>query len=266
MSKLKGILCKVIFAVTFLLSCMTMNSDNLPGYMGNNGTPFIFFRLALILFFVFIAALINRKNDKFISIFAPASACIITVLLIFDYYVTNISGSQFFLRIWWIVSVFAAQLSLFSAVTISKPENYGRFYRNFWYGFSPLYIFTLVICFLRNPFNGVRTVNTVPFNGTFLMLKALINNPSVSFEAPMIFFGNLLIFLPLPFILFSFFKKSKAVNIAAIGFLVPIFIEGYQYIFSCGDVDVDDLILNWFGFFTGFIIQRIINKKQLTLQ
>lgn len=265
MKKLKSIISNSIFAVTFFLACFTMNSDKLSGYMGNNGTPFIFLKLILILFFVFIATLINKKNEKFISYFSICSVFTATISLIFDYYATNFSGSQFFYKVCWIVSVFAAQLSLFSAVTISRPENYSRFYRNFWYCFSPLYIFTLIICFLRYPFNGIRTVNTVPFKGTFLMLKALINNPNVSLEAPMIFFGNLLIFFPLPFILFNLFKKAKPVTIAAAGLLAPIFIEGYQYIFSCGDVDVDDLILNWFGFLIGFSIQRIINKKQLTL-
>lgn len=268
MKKTTNNLCKTFFIITFLLSCMTMNSDNLFGYLENQGTVFLMIKLTLVFISVFTASIINRKNIEFITKFEPKAVIAITILLIFDYYVTQLSGSQFLFRVWWIAAIFIAQAALFLALSVfNKDKNkYIVFYKHFWYGFTPLYLFTLSICFLRNPFHGGRTMHTVPFHGTFLMLKAFINDINVSSEAPLIFFGNLLIFIPLPFILFSFFKKAKPVHIALIGFATPILIEGYQYIFSCGDVDIDDLILNWAGFFAGFVIQRIIDKNILKIE
>jgi glycopeptide antibiotics resistance protein len=232
------------------------------GYLKNQGTHFIFFRLGLIFVFVAIATIINRKNVSFISKLEPIAVSVITALLIFDYYVTHLSGSQFLYRVWWIISIFVAELTLFFTLSVIKCDDYKLFYKSFWWGFTPLYLFTLIICFLRNPF-GVRTVNTQLFNGTFLMLKAFINNPSGSFEAPLIFFGNVFVFVPLSFILFNSFKRIKPYQVIIVGIIAPIVVEGYQYILSCGDVDIDDLILNWFGFFIGMLIQRIINKKRL---
>lgn len=265
MKKAANILCKIFFIITFLLSCLTMNSDKLFGYLKNQGTVFIIIKLALVFILVFTAGLINQKNIDFITKFEPKAVTVVTIFLIFDYYVTQLSGSKFLYRVWWIAAVFIAQGALFLALSIvnNNKDKYKNFYKHFWYGFTPLYIFTLLICFLRNPFHGGRTTNIIPFQGTFPMLRAFINDINVSSEAPLIFFGNLMIFIPLPFILFSFMKKAKPVHIALIGFVTPILIEGYQYIFSCGDVDIDDLILNWAGFFAGFAMQRIIHKKLL---
>lgn len=259
-------ICKTCFAIIFSLSCFTMNSDNLSGLFGNHGTVLILEKLSAIFILVFIAGILNKKNIRFVAEFEPKAVIIITLLLIFDYYVTNFSGSMFLFRAWWIAAIFAAQCALFLSMSIVKTDNYSYFYKKFWTGFTPLYLFTLFICFFRAPFQNLRTVNIIPFKGTFLMLKAFIKDVNVSFESPLIFFGNMLIFLPLPFILFCLLKKAKALHIALIGIMIPIIIEGYQYVFTCGDVDIDDLILNWFGFFAGFVLQRIINKKLLKNQ
>lgn len=262
MNKSKDNIKKLIFAVTFILSCFTMNSDHLIGYWGSKSSVYILARFGMIIFFVFTASIINAKNIGFISKFVPSAILIITALLIFDYYATNISGSQFLFRAWWIAYIFTAEVTFFLAISIYKTPEYKTLYYNFWYGFTPLYVFTIIICFLRAPFTA-RTINAIPFQGTFLMLKAFIHNPHISFEAPLIFFGNLFIFAPLPFVISAILKKIKPLQLAAIGLLAPIFVEGYQYVFQCGDVDIDDLILNWFGFLIGFILQQIIKKHRL---
>lgn len=254
----------VFFVVIFCFSCFTMNSDNLSGYWADHGTVFLIKKLAAVFALVFIAGWINRKNIRFVSAVESNTVILTTVLLIFDYYVTNISGSMFLFRVWWIACVFIAQFALFLSMSILKTEGYSHFYNKFWKAFTPLYLFTLILCFFRTPFQNIRTTNIVPFKGTFLMLKAFIHDFNISFEAPLIFFGNMLIFIPMPFILFCFFKKAKSTQIALIGIIIPIIIEGYQYVFSCGDVDVDDLILNWFGFFAGFAVQRMLNKRLLS--
>lgn len=238
-----------------------MNSDNMFGYIKDRRISIIFLRFFLIVFFLFFLTLINRTNIDYISGFVPITTFCITVLVIFDYYVTHFSGSQFLFRIWWIAYILAANMTVFGVLTLFKTKNYTKFYYNFWYGITPLYVFTLIICFLRTPFTNL-SMNFKLFNGTFLMLKAIINHYN-GFEPYVIFIGNVVVFFPLPFILSALFKRLKPYQFALIGFLVPFIVEGYQYLFKCGDVDIDDVILNWLGFFIGFAIQQIIKKRLL---
>lgn len=252
---------KIIFSVIYIISCLTTNSDKLSGYWGKHSTSYTYIRLILIFTFLFIITIINNKNTKFISVFCPVTLNIITAVIIFDNYVTGFGGTQLYDKIWWLVSIYAANSAVFFALTIYNPKDYYVFYRNFLYGLTPIYLFTFVICFLRSPFLIGRTVNTELFNGTFKMFRAFIAYPESDPYLLLLFLGNLLIFIPVAFLLFNSFKKIKNIHVVMIGFMIPLFVEGYQFIFSCGNVDIDDLVLNWFGFFTGFIIQRIINKK-----
>jgi glycopeptide antibiotics resistance protein len=236
-----------------------MNSDKLDGYLGNQGTVFIMYKLVLILCFVFMATTIC-KDTKFISYFVPITTIAVTVLVIYDYYFTQISGSQFLYRVLWMASVFMAEIAVMLGILFSRANDYRIIQKRFWIGFTPLYVFVLILCFARTPFGRSMTLNLQPFQGTFLMLKAFVKDVNVSFEAPLIFFGNLLIFIPLPFILKTFIKRIKPLQILLIGIAVPIIIEGYQYVFKCGDVDIDDVILNLSGYLIGLVALVLINK------
>lgn len=262
--KIKGLTFeKLFFAITFVLACFTTNSDRLPSYLSDKGTVMIFTKYILIFIFVAFATIINKDSSKFISKYAPTVTVIITAILIFDYYVTQLSGSQFLFRVWWIGAIFVAEASLFITATALKIKNYKRFFEYFWIGFTPIYLFLFFLCFIRTPFADNMTTNFTIGKGTFLMLKALLNNINVSFEAPLIFFGNLFVFIPIPFILYSVFKIKKDYIIAIFGTLIPFIIEGYQYFFKCGNVDIDDIILNIGGFLIGFLIYILIKKKHL---
>ncbi len=263
MRKAISIIEKIIFAAVYIISCLTTNSDKLSGYWGKHSTSYTYIRLILIFTVLFILTLINNKNSRFISVFCPVTLNIITAVMIFDNYVTGFGGTQLYDKIWWFVSIYAANAAVFLALTIYNPKDYNKFYRNFLYGLTPIYIFTFIICFLRSPFVIGRSVNTELFNGTFRMFRAFIAYPESDPYLLLLFLGNLLIFIPVSFLLFNSFKKAKSIHVILIGIMIPLFVEGYQYIFSCGNVDIDDLILNWFGFLVGFVLQRIINKKLL---
>lgn len=258
-----NIVCFIFFALTFILSCCTMNSDKVGGYLHDGGNVIIITKYTLIFVFTLFASLINKNNVKLISKFILIASWIITAIIIFDYYVTQISGSQFLFRVWWIGSVFVAQAAVFIGITAIKPKEYNKFFKRFWVGFLPNYLFLTGLCFIRAPYTSELSVNLQIGNGTFVMLKAFLNDIHVSFEAPLIFFGNLAIFIPISFILYSIFKNIKDWVICSIGILIPILIEGYQYIFKCGNVDIDDLILNWAGFLIGFLIYKIVRKRYI---
>ena len=253
---------KILFALVFVLSCLTMNSNRLKGYNGTYSKPFTIAKFVLIIIFVAFATYINKSNIKFISKFVKYTLWIITPIVCFDYYVTHISGSQFLISVWWIGYILMAAITVFVTLTILKPDEYKGFYYDFWIGLTPIYVFILIICFLRTP-GDEFTSNFRPGNGTFQLLKAIFRNPDIDSEIYIIFIGNIVIFLPLAFILSALFRKLKPYQLAIIGFLEPFIVEGYQLIFKCGDVDIDDVILNWLGFFIGLILQHIIKKRLL---
>ena len=253
---------KILLALVFVLSCLTMNSSEFKGYNGSHGTAFLFLKFAVVIIFVLWATLENLRNIDYISKTVNTTLLVIIPILIIDYYVTQFSGNQFLYRVWWIAFIMVASATVFLTLTICKAENYNRFYYGFWKSFTPLYIFTLIIGFLRVP-NTSLTTNYKLGHGTFLMLKAILKNPSIDFEPYLLFFGNIIIFLPLPLILSAFFRKIKPYQLVLIGLAVPFIVEGYQYIFKCGDVDIDDIVLNWFGYFIGMILYLIIKKRLL---
>jgi glycopeptide antibiotics resistance protein len=254
---------KILFALVFILSCLTMNSSEFKGYNGScHGTAFMFFKFAMIIIFVSWATLENLNNVEYITKTVSITLLTITPILIFDYYVTQISGNQLLYRVWWIAYIMTAGITVFLTLTIFKANNFKYFYYVFWKSFTPLYFFTLIIEFLRKPGVGLTT-NYKLFNGTFIMLKAIIKNPNINFEPYLLFFGNIIIFIPLPLILSAFLKKIKPYQLILIGLAVPFIVEGYQYVFKCGDVDIDDIVLNWFGYFIGMILYLIIKKRLL---
>ena len=254
---------KILFALVFVLSCLTMNSSEFKGYNGSHGTAFMFLKFAMIILFVLWASLENLKNVEFVTKTVSLTLLIITPFLIFDYYVTQFSGNLFLFRVWWIAYITVASFTVFMTLTVCKAENYNQFYYSFWKSFTPIYLFTLYIGFIRTPNTGF-SYNYRPGHGTFLMLKAILKNPNIDFEPYLLFFGNVIIFLPLPFLLSAFFKKIMPYQLALIGFAAPFIVEGYQLILKCGDVDIDDIILNWIGYFIGMGIYLIIKKRLLT--
>lgn len=254
---------KLLFVFVFLLSCLTMNSDKLNGYMGSHSTVFAVLKVVLIAVAVSVVTQLNKQRSKFIINASAIIANAVLVLVIVDNYTLKISGSVYLYRYWWLISIYTALFVMLLTVTISKTKVHKKFLQQFCYSLSPIYIYTFIICFLRDPSKYNRTMNLVPFEGTFVMLKAFLNNPTGSFEAAMLFFGNLFIFMPAAFIVRNIMPKAKTSTILLIGILFPLFAEGYQYIFACGDVDIDDVILNYIGYVLGFFIQKIIQKRLL---
>ncbi len=253
---------KLIFAMLYLFSMFSMHSDNMVAYWGNNGTPFLFCRFFAVIILCAVGTWVVRKHMAFLSTFVPIATLFITALVIFDYYVTEFSGSQFLYRVWWIAYIIVSDITVFLCATVFAKENYQIIYRRFWLAFTPLYLFAFYLCFIRTP-GSTYSLNTVFGQGTLLMLKAFIKNVHISFEAPLMVFGNLAIFMPLPFILSAVSQKLTPPLIMIIGFLMPFAVEGYQLILNCGNVDIDDIVLNFGGFLLSFFIYLIIYQKKL---
>ena len=250
---------KLIFTVFYLFSMFSMHSDRLNSYWSNNGTPYMLFRYVLIAILIVFSVLINQNNIRFITKVISCTVPVITALLIIDYYIFHISGTSILYTLVWLSYILTTLMSLFIVTTLFGKYNYPTFYKSFWRAFLPLYLFTIIICFLRRPGDNL-TLNLELGQGTILMLRAMIDNIQVSFEAPLIFFGNVGVFVPLPFILSAVSNKLTPPKIMIIGFITPFLAEGYQFIFKCGQVDVDDIVLNFGGLLIAYLVYILIYK------
>ncbi len=72
-------------------------------------------------------------------------------------------------------------------------------------------------------------------------------------------FGNVLLFIPLSFILITVFKVEKLKYVILIGILLSVFIEFMQYAFQIGLADIDDVILNSMGTIVGYSLFKLFN-------
>lgn len=257
----KNTLSKVSFLIAFTFACLTTHSNVLSFY-GGNDIP-ILLKLLLIVVAIGLLTYINKDNKDIINKYPPIIANISIVILIFDFYVTELSGTILLYKIWWLGAIFVAEATLFLTITLSKVNYYNEFYNRFWKEFTPTFIYTFIFCFIRKPFSCERTINYIPFKRGFKFLVNFLKNPTGTFENPLYFFGNIIFFIPIPFIIRTFFPKLKDKYLLLIGFLLPILLESYQYFFYCGDVDIDDLILNWAGLEIGFLIEKAIKNKLL---
>lgn len=258
----------LVFVLLFTFSCFTMASDGLGGYWGAHSTKFIFIKFLIVFLTVGLAVVqdyLACRSFHFIAAAAPIISNTALLCFFLDYYITGFSGSKFLYRALWAGYLLCAQcaLLLFALLCTGKRREDGfvPFYKNFWYGFTPYFVCVFLLVFARNPFaGGTATVNLIPFKGTFKMLYAMLDGMRGGFEPPLLFFGNFLFFIPYGFLVPFYMDKTKWPAHLAVGFLTPVCIEAYQYIFNCGDADVDDLILNITGFLLGYLLFVCIQK------
>lgn len=250
-----------MFSLAYLFCNMLMSSNKLSALLGFQFSMMTYFKLVIAFCVMFVVTSYCKSELEFISKFSTYGAIIITIAYTFDYYITQISGTIFLFRVWWLGAIIMSHFGILVGVLTScKKQEFEKFFNRFAIGIAAIYLITFIICFIRNPFSG-RTTNFTLFKGTFYLLPKFLNNPFGDFEAPLIFFGNIFVFVPAPIIIKGIAKKLSQKQLMIIGFILPIFVEGYQYILQCGDVDVDDLILNWFGYGIGLLLIRLTEKR-----
>lgn len=103
-----------------------------------------------------------------------------------------------------------------------------------------------------------RIANIVPFVGMYNIMFH-----SVDITVPIRNLGlNILLFVPFGF--FLSLKKRFMFVVILTGLLFSLFIEIVQFSIPMGrSADIDDVILNTFGTFLGYIIWKLFNSKFL---
>lgn len=253
-----------LFTVTYSLSCFTVSTDRAGGYFSCKTTEFLLFKFFLIFFFVLFMTLINKENLKRILDFISVFLNFVLVMFVFDHYVTNFSGSKYYCRMWWLSAIFIVQAAFYIGMSVLKPVDFYTLAKKFWLSFLPIYLMTFLIIFIRKP-NSYLTINTKAGSGILNQIEYIKNNFSNTWPI-FNYVGNVVFFVPVPFLVKNMISKIKDYRILIISAVLPFAVEGYQYIFKCGSVDIDDIILNETGILIGFLIflleKRIHRQKK----
>lgn len=99
---------------------------------------------------------------------------------------------------------------------------------------------------LRRTINSYHQLSLMPSEGQFDFYSNL--------------FGNIILFMPLPFILIVLFRITNKMHVLLIGAGLSILIETSQYIFRIGIPDIDDVLLNSLGVVVGLGIWAAVYK------
>ncbi|KAB1503904.1 VanZ family protein [Corynebacterium sp. 320] len=93
-----------------------------------------------------------------------------------------------------------------------------------------------------------RSLDFILFNDWF--------RPTVWYAPLTNTFGNILLFLPLGFLLMNLHRRSSLRVVALIGLAISLSIETLQYIFALGYSDIDDVLFNTLGAVCGALLAR----------
>ena len=74
-------------------------------------------------------------------------------------------------------------------------------------------------------------------------------------------FGNIALFMPLPFFLVFIFHINSLQKTILVAFIISVCIELTQFIFSIGVADIDDIILNTIGAIFGGVILKLLKRR-----
>lgn len=161
-----------------------------------------------------------------------------------------------------IVAFFAVALFYaFKLIKNSKCQDfiaeYKKFQKTSLITFLVYYALILIYCFciIRIYDDPTKNFNLIPFQ-VFSSMKA----GDFEYEFIFLFFGNIAIFMPLGILAAAFLKKKFTAVIYLLPFVISISIEVSQYLIGNGHADIDDVILNVFGYFIGFFTIKIFNR------
>lgn len=249
-----------IFGIIFILLSLFMAPQLSSRFSSviNTYTLIFLFTITVVLCAVTVA--INKNNlDKIFKIYA-AEANIILLAYIADYSIRAIKGQESYYTMLWISCGFVASIGVFTALAFCTNNDKYKYINKFWLAFTPTYAYIFLIVFLREP-NTYYELNLTLGNGILSYTDYLIGAFKNDFWMVFNFVGNVVFFIPLVFIIDAFFPKLKQYQVFLLSCIIPYLVEGYQYVFKCGSVDVDDLVLNTGGIIIGMIILLISQKK-----
>lgn len=216
-----------------------------------------FFAPALVTVFNYAA----EKSFRFIGkTTAVIMSAFVVGLIIFNIlkmpaFSVNEVSSLFHLT-YALVCVFTVLLvcTVIALIDKSRASGFGEFYNDFFSGYVPVFITLYILFYALYRYGGIEYgVNLIPFRGE---IKTVFENSEPL--SVLKTFGNIAFYSTLALTAPRFFTKRGTALAVIIPFAISVATEIVQGLFSVGDADIDDVILNTLGAVIGAIIYKFI--------
>lgn len=245
--------------------------------MANHGVFFIDFEcrwLKLLLAFVIPAAsvVVHYLYNRSLLEIADRTATIMVVygvLLLLDSATFRLmwdieKGTTIYHIVYGLETFFTVLLVITVIANINQRRhimnnNYAESLRAFFTGFCFLFAvdFFYIYIFLRKyDASCCKPLNLVPFEGELKAFLTTRQAPFLMRDA-----GNVFFFTAMSWMITELCKKRRYLLGIVIPVLTSVLMEVYQYLFHCGDADIDDVLLNTFGVVLGALIYKLIIEK-----
>ncbi len=246
-----------MFIIIYSCSCLLVITNHGIPLFDFNSIVFQLVKLLTVFILNFSVTLVNKKRiDKAVKYCFYCTAAISVIFAVNSLFIKYIDPLYY--RIWWMIVIHIAFYGVYCAVTVMKNIDFKALSLKLMKSYSVLYAVSFISIFARQTDSGLST-NFKIGEGTMRLIPYLIKNPA-DWGIWFLTLGNVIFFIPIAFILKALIPKIKVYQQIIIGALIPVFIEGYQLMFRCGDVDIDDYILNLSGFMIGLILLEIQNR------
>lgn len=220
-------------------------------------------KFILCVFVPFLTVIYNFKIEKSLK-FIGKSSIIISVCFVAFFVLFNLMKIEQF-RFYQTASLYHiayALVCLFSVFTcataLAKREKkdicYLEFFDDFFLGYLPTVLMLYLLLYFNYRANDMAyTVNFVPFQGE---IKTLFSE--YSSQLAMRSIGNVAFYSTIALCAARFIKKHTAPLCFTVSFGICLLTELSQGIFSIGDADIDDIILNGMGALIGALLYRYV--------
>lgn len=113
---------------------------------------------------------------------------------------------------------------------------------------------------LQRELYGIWNISLEPFQSITASVSSYIHDPSFG-VVTLFLIGNILIFVPLGFLLPLLLKKPSYIKIMLISLGIIVSIETLQLVTCLGIADVDDVLLNMLGSTIGYLTYYLTKKQ-----
>ena len=261
----------LLFAGVFFIVVFFSDWFSGPFYFNRN---FRALKYILCVIYPALTALFNIIQEKSLG-FLKNSSVIILSSFVVGLFVFNLMGiNQFMLSematLYHISYALICVFSLFFTVALAayfnlvSKEAFEEYNNVFFLGYIPMLVTLFVLLYGNFRFDtSGYSLNLIPFRGE--IGDIIKNHENLTLMRTI---GNVAFYSTISLTAARFFKKHTALFAFAVPFLISIFAEAVQGIFSIGNADIDDVILNGLGALIGaliykFLIEKIIRRKEI---
>ena len=222
-------------------------------------------KLILCVLIPILTTYFNFRMEKSLKFIGKSSAIIMCCFVFFFTLFSLLDiGAFSFNDIASLFHLSYALICLFTVFAVStflaeknEKSDYNEFYNNFFLGYVPVAIMLYGLLYFNYRANDFEyTVNFIPFRGE---IKTLFSMFSV--HTAMRSIGNFAFYSTIALCVSRFIKKHTALLSFLLPFALCVLSEAAQGIFSIGDADIDDIILNGLGALIGALIYKLFIEK-----